>query len=156
MRLLVPAVSAYRILVTASRTWRDWRGVHAKLAEAERRAWDLGYRQVVVVHGGAKGGDTMADDWTRFPSPLPGMTRLAERYPLAHADWYPRGKFDPSVGSKRNARMVALGAHEALGFADKCCKTTCHRRKPHDSHGTADCLAQARAAGIPAERIASW
>lgn len=144
---------AYRCLVTASRTWASRTTLYAALDEAEQRAWDLGYRLIVVVHGGAKGGDKMADDWAGLPSPLPGMERKPEPHPLSRDDWYPGGRFDPSAGMKRNGVMVGLGADEAVAAIDECAKTTCGRPKPHGSHGSSHCADLAERAGIEARRI---
>jgi hypothetical protein len=143
----------YRVLVTSSRSWTLRTKLYAALDDAERRAHEAGYRAVVIVHGHARGGDKMADDWTLFPSPLAHMARLAERHALTRADWYPGGKFDPSAGMRRNAEMVALGADEALAFADECRKTTCARRRPHISHGTAHCIGLAERAGMPTRKV---
>ena len=73
--LSVNGPGTYRILVTSSRTCSARSVLDGALDDAERRAYAAGYRSVTVVHGGARGGDRMADDWTWLPSLLPGMTR---------------------------------------------------------------------------------
>lgn len=144
---------AYRCLVTASRTFTARSALYAALDEAEQRAWDLGYRLIVVVEGDAQGGDKMAGDWAELPSPLPGMGRAAERHPLTRADWYPGGKFDRPAGMKRNGLMVSRGAHECIAAVDECAKTTCMRPKPHGSHGASGCIEMARRAGIKVREV---
>jgi hypothetical protein len=144
---------AYRVLVTSSRTYTARAKLYAALDEAERRAWDLGYRLIIVIHGKAKGGDEMADDWALLPSPLPGMKRKPERHPVTRLQWYPDGKFNPAAGMNRNAAMVGLGAHECVAAVDECAKTDCGRKKPHGSHGATQCARLAERAGIKTRRI---
>ena len=128
-----------RILVTGSREWWDKRIIGQALGEA---IGDLGrhlivpivpndpapimrFDQVTVVHGAARGADTIAGNiasaW--------GMR--VEAHP---ADWDTHGK---SAGHRRNAEMVALGADVCLAFP------------LGRSSGTRSCARLAEAAGIP-------
>lgn len=90
-----------RILITASRDWRR-RGVIA--AAMVRAALDYPHGRIVVVHGGARGGDTIAgqvaDDigWD------------VEVHP---ADWDGHSK---RAGYLRNMSMVQAGATVCLAF----------------------------------------
>jgi hypothetical protein len=112
-----------RILVTGSRAWIDEETIrHVLIAESHRlcvRAVD-----VIVVHGGARGADAIAD-------------RLAREYgcqvEVVQADW---GRYGRAAGPIRNAEMVSRGAVVCLGFPIGI------------SRGTRHCLAMAEAAGI--------
>lgn len=111
-----------RILVTGSRYWDD--------ADAIRDAlcWStlgIPWRQVFVVHGDAKGADTIADQMAR------GMGMIPEPHP---ADWSTYGR---AAGPIRNQEMVDLGASVCLAFLKD------------GSIGTADCIRRAKKAGIP-------
>ncbi|AXH66274.1 hypothetical protein SEA_SATIS_113 [Streptomyces phage Satis] len=127
----------YRVIVTGSRDWLEapsvWRPLDALLQH---------YGRIAVVHGLCPdGADAHAETWLQRnagPRVRPG------RFP---ADW-PRYK--GRAGFIRNGVMVRSGADLVLAFANPC-----SRRRPwcppgkHPSHGTADCVAQAREAGIP-------
>ncbi|HQR18333.1 MAG TPA: SLOG family protein [Gemmatimonadales bacterium] len=112
----------YRILVTGSREWGDLPSVARELAALRRRV-DAG-REIVVVHGAAKGLDVTAD----FAATSLHMT--TEPHP---ADWATHGK---GAGPIRNQAMVDLGADVCLAFPTK------------SSVGTWDCVRRANAAGI--------
>jgi len=123
----------YRILVTGTRTWDDARRVYEELALAASEADG----EVVVVHGYCpRGADLFADLWARKhaePEPHP-------------ADW---GRYGRRAGMIRNSEMAALGADVCLAFVGPCRAPGCRRPRPHDSHGTTDCVAKAMNAGIP-------
>lgn len=82
-------------------------------------------RSIVVVEGACPSGgvDLVAHRWAR-------VFGIPERHP---ADWKRYGK---AAGPRRNAEMVALGAHICLAFPDD------------ESNGTWDCLRKAANAGI--------
>lgn len=142
----------YRILVTASRSWRDARAVRFALEAASLDA--LG-REVIVVHGAADGGDTLAHlaavDLGFTPEPHP-------------ADWegpcrpecrpgHRRRRRDgtlycPAAGDYRNQEMADLGADTCVAFLMPCTDRRCRNPRPHDSHGATDCAKRAKAAGI--------
>lgn len=82
---------------------------------------------VVIVHGGARGVDSVAENWTINRHPH-GIT--AERH---SAEWDEYGK---RAGMVRNGQMVSLGAHLCLAFPRKV------------SPGTWNCIYQAVSAGI--------
>lgn len=121
-----------RLLVTGSRHFND--GFSAR--DALRTAWmDLSAKEfgeeVVLVHGGAPGADTLAHNiWTQHGGPH------IEVHP---ADWEQYGK---AAGPIRNQEMVALGADLCLAFFDE-----------HPNRGTHHCVSLAEAAGIPVRRI---
>ena len=124
----------YRVLVTGSREFDDYStmcielgGVLAKLMAATEST----YPGVVVVHGGARGADALAQ-------------RAAEAFGMkteCHpADWKAHGK---RAGFIRNAEMISLGADLVLAFY-----------KPGaGNRGTDHCARLAEKAGIPVRRV---
>jgi hypothetical protein len=112
---------AYRILVTGSREWVDWRTVTTALIEAAEGE----PRPVTVVHGCARGADFIAAQAARK------LGWEVEDHP---ADWNRHGK---AAGFRRNAEMVALGADICLAFIRD------------GSRGATHCAETARKAGIP-------
>lgn len=154
-----------RLLISGSRTWDDTDAVGKRLDEvaAECRA---SRQTLTIVHGAAKGVDTIARDWV--------CARQARNWPVwedAHpADWnaactdvckpghrrpHRNGvtTYCPLEGKYRNARMVELGADKCLAFLKECELPACSKPKPHGTHGTDGCADLAEAAGIPTERV---
>lgn len=125
--LIEPKPGGLRILVTGSRHWTDRPAIARAITDACR---GVSSHKVTVVHGGARGADTIA-----------GL--VAAEFELdveAHpADWDRWGK---SAGHRRNAQMVALGADLMLAFP------------LGDSRGTRGCMRLARLAGIPIVEVA--
>lgn len=143
------------LLVTGSRAWtgpRRRKVMHAALAQAWAEAQAMGFGRLTVVHGAARGADSMAAQWTLD---VPGVLEL----PYA-ADWIgpcaascrpghrqkrnDGAEYCPAAGAHRNQRMVNQVARFkpnvlALGF---------HASATEDSAGTADCLRRAAAAGL--------
>lgn len=114
-----------RILVTGSRhvDAAAEQLVPAALDEAYGPLYELGH-DVVIVHGAARGVDTIAGFWA------PPEVRI-ERHP---AEWERLGR---GAGHARNADMVRRGASVCLAFP-----------RP-DSAGTWNCIRLAANAGIP-------
>lgn len=115
----------FRVLVTGSRSWPDeaavWRALDAQLA-----AHPAG---IVVIHGGARGADTHAQNWA-VANYAAGHPILVEIHP---AQWYLHGR---AAGMIRNRQMVDRGAAVCLAF-------------PYgESRGTRNCMAAAAKAGI--------
>ena len=110
-----------RILVTGGRSWDDRKIIMDALLEATRGMnWD----DVTVVHGGARGADTIAAELaTGF-----GMKTEAHL-----ANW---SEYHRAAGPIRNKKMVDLGADVCLAFLMP------------NSKGTANCVEQAKKAGI--------
>lgn len=154
-----------RILVTGSRLWTDKDTITRALMEAiadygahllitDRVCGYPGpavlWHQVTVVHGAARGADTIA---ARQASAW-GMS--VEPYPVTDDDWHAPCRpecrpghrrlgrdgrdYCPAAGNYRNARMVAFGADVTLAFPIG--------RSP----GTRSCMRLAEAAGIPVRR----
>jgi len=123
-------VTGLRILVTGSRAWTD----RAAVADALRWAITNHHprptrQQVTVVHGAARGADTLAGQVAA------GWGVHVEAHP---ADWDRHGK---AAGPLRNVHMVGLGADICLAFPIG------------ESRGTRHCMGLAQAAGI---RVIDW
>ena len=123
-----------RILVTGSRDWSSWAAVERALDDAVS---DRETEITTVVHGGCPdGADHVADVIA---------SRAGYVVEVHEADWRVNGK---AAGFIRNQEMVDAGANFCLAFLMPCKKSGCRKPQPHDSHGTADCVKRARAAGI--------
>jgi len=110
-----------RLLVCGSRHWTDREAIRAELV---RQALPPGS---VVIHGAARGADTLAGEVARE------MGLAVEEYP---ADWS-QGK---KAGPLRNERMVReCRPDRAVGFTTDL----------QASVGTRDCLRRAYQAGVP-------
>ncbi|MBF6540764.1 DUF2493 domain-containing protein [Nocardia farcinica] len=127
-----------RLLVTGSRNWTDRQIIRDALA----RAWrDLQPGPIVLVHGAARGADTIASDiWTGggLPDePHPAKWDQACGPTCTHRRQRDSRVYHTCAGGIRNQLMVDLGADLVLGFPIGA-----------GWSGTKDCLARARAAGI--------
>ena len=128
--------SPFRVIITGS---RDWKGIASVWEPLDRLLSSKG--RVLVIHGQCPtGADFLAAEWV---DEYKNEGASEKAHP---ADWT-QGK---QAGPDRNAVMVNEGADMVLAFANPC-----RKRKPwcpsgqHPSHGTADCVKRARAAGIP-------
>lgn len=112
-----------RILVTGSRDWTD----KVTVAQAIREAWLMAGRPygVVVVHGGARGADYIADVYAK---------RLGFATEVHDAAWDTFGK---TAGYIRNREMVESNPDLCLAFIR------------NESKGATMCAALAEKAGIP-------
>jgi len=117
----------YRILVTGSREWGDWRTITGALIQARRDGNPDAIP--VVVQGCARGADFLAAQAARK------LGWQVEDHP---ADWEHRGKL---AGLRRNAEMVELGADICLAFIKD------------GSRGASHCADLAEKAGIPVRRF---
>jgi YspA, cpYpsA-related SLOG family len=109
----------FRVLVTGSRTWTDYSAILDALSEVASE-----HAAVVVVHGAAKGADSLAARAARE------LGLQTEPHP---ADW----SAGRGAGYARNARMVQLGADLYLAFIKS------------GSRGASHCSTLADQAGIP-------
>lgn len=134
--LLVPNGPVFRVLITGSRNWRGRAAVWVPLDRLLKH-----YGQILVIHGDCpSGADLLAREWAEE---YEGEGAFQRRFP---ADWDGAGR---GAGYVRNGEMVRFGADLALVFAKPCRKRT--RWCPpgeHPSHGTADCVKQARKSKI--------
>lgn len=116
-----------RILVTGSRDWVDADAIGAALI-AFGRELSATPADVVVVHGGARGADTIAGRWARD---------FGIREEVHRADWRRAdGTVDRAAGIRRNQAMVDAGADVCLAFIRNV------------SPGATHCASAAQAAGI--------
>jgi len=116
-------VTTLKMIVCGGRNYADRQRLDAVLDAAVAR---LGLAE--IVHGGARGADSMAGEWA-----------LARGIPVKEfpADWANEGR---SAGPRRNHRMLVEGRPDAvIAFPG--------------GRGTANMVAQARAAGIPVYEI---
>lgn len=125
-----------RILITGSRDWENY----------DKLSWELGIavgelvkanpgltrKDVVLVHGGARGADTFAAELALSR----GLT--VECHTPA---WRPYGIYNPQAGKVRNQQMVDLGADICLAFIR------------NNSRGATHCADAAERAGIPVRRF---
>lgn len=109
-----------RVLVTGSRDWSDAEALHEAL-DAQLGRWP----DMVLVHGGARGADSLAGRWAA------GRGVPVEVY---RADWDTHGR---AAGHIRNGVMVRAGAD------------VCIAAPLGPSRGTRGCMEPARRAGIP-------
>jgi hypothetical protein len=146
------AQKTYRILVTSSRTYTDWRTVWREIARVirEQAPEDA---VIVVVHGDCdRGGDVHTHRWYLAARANGSRPVDEERHP---AQGHPTQDFGPwpAAGPRRNRFMVSLGADVCLAFIDLCTRPSCRRPRPHLSHGAAGCADMAEQAGIPTKRF---
>ncbi len=119
-----------RVLVTGS---RDFNNDGMVLRELQRLAGLCGSEQFVVVHGCARGADTLAGKAADVVADLySNLTVEVDEFP---ADWDGNGK---TAGPIRNQEMADAGADICLAFSVSWPITT----------GTADMIARAHKAGI--------
>ena len=108
-----------RVLVTGSRNWTDATVISRALSSIPTD------EQITVVHGGAKGADSLAGQFAQH---------LGYSVEVHEADWDTYGK---RAGYIRNKKMVDLGADLCLAFIK------------NNSKGATICLDLADKAGIP-------
>lgn len=118
-----------RILITGSRDWTDVRVIDETMRQVWLERPGLPLRRVTVVHGGARGADTIAESIARRV----GMT--VECHPAA---WDTRGR---AAGIIRNSEMVNAGADVCLAFIR------------NSSRGATHCADLAEAKGIETRRV---
>lgn len=128
----------FTVGVTGSQTWLDASAVHRPLDALLRH-----HGRLHLKHGDAsRGADRVARRWfERTEARHPG---LVVHDPMA-ADW----GLGRGAGMKRNREMVDSGMDVLLVFARPCRRN--QRNCPpgeHPTHGTANCVEHARAAGI--------
>lgn len=138
-------MKAMRVIVTASRTWDDWKTVHDALDEIAHAARRVGER-LIVAHGCAAGGDLIADGWVR--------RRLNAGWPVEVQRFPPDYKrYKRQATHIRNREMVRLGADACIAFINLCADTKCHKGMPHGSHGAVSTARLADGEGIKTQRI---
>jgi SLOG family YspA-like protein len=138
----------HRLLVSGWRFWPTARRsiVVDALDEYLAKVWhQLAGQPLIVVHGAAPGVDTFADQWARAceaatPEPHPADWARCTPDCLTgrHRRRNRRGEeYCPDAGTRRNARMVELGADWLLAFPG-----------PDPRSGTSHAIRLAQHAGI--------
>lgn len=142
---MVVALMTIRIVVTGSRHWTEAPGsnesniIRNKLTQAVYMSTEIAMgfsfhdrvtiaADVVIVHGGARGADAVADACAR---------ESGWRVEVFKADWE---KFGHAAGPRRNTAMLAAGAELVLAFPFGDRRT---------SPGTWNCIDLAAVRGIP-------
>jgi len=123
---------SYRILITGSREWDNFPLMQRYLYAERLKAGDF---PLVVVHGGARGADSMAG----------GMARASNGVceEVHEAEWRPLGIYNAYAGHARNQKMVDLRADVCLAFF----------KAGAANRGTQDCVRRAKLANIPVIEI---
>jgi Protein of unknown function (DUF4031) len=95
----------------------------------------------VLISGGARGGDRMAESlWQLWGSEI-------DRYRVSPDAW----NRSRGAGHELNDEMVAKAAKrggECVALVAPCTDTRCWRTDPHGTHGASHCADQARKAGL--------
>jgi hypothetical protein len=103
-RMAAQTMGHARVMVTGSRDWAD-----AQAIEDALEGQLVEHGAITLVHGAARGADSIADKWARRRI-AEGAKIHVERYP---ANW---NKYGKRAGPLRNQKMVDLGADVVLGF----------------------------------------
>lgn len=120
-----------RVLVIGSRNWRYRQPIERALTAERKKAKVHGFKDIIVIHGGARGADSLAEDVCTTE----GIATC-----IMPARWYAFGK---AAGPIRNAAMLSLEPSVVLVFHKDISK----------SKGTKNFLDQARKNGKPGLRI---
>lgn len=156
--------NSYRVLITGSREFTNRKLMRSALSEARQRADG---RHMIVVHGGARGADSLAESlatisknaeaevwpalWRRAPTDLfPDNTGPAGhsnpklppyyRDEALYQDAHSRWArdFDRAAGFARNEAMIESGIDEVLAF----------RKQGALNKGTNGAIASAKRSGL--------
>ncbi len=137
LRTSIPmAIKVYNITVTGSREWSDYNIVMRQLALAFERAKALGFTDIVVHEGGARGADALAKEFVNKEEDslkAYGLNvRTVQHPPLFHKHG------NPGAFHVRNREMIDLEPNEVLAF----------RIGGESSRGTTSTIKYARSKGI--------
>jgi hypothetical protein len=121
-------MNEFRVLVCGGRSYEDRSRVFHVLDKALRAA-TLAERPFVLIHGGAKGADTLSGLWA--------AARQVSDVRVYEADWETHGR---GAGPIRNKLMLTDGQpHVIIAF--------------EGGNGTADMIRQGKKAGIPVYEV---
>lgn len=123
-----PSIPVQRLLVTGGRDFADWRYVYGWLDRAH-----LQYGFTLLVHGGARGVDTLCDTWARSHGVQP--CRCDALWP-----YYRSRGVVKAAGAIRNGNMLKLSPQLVIAFPG--------------GTGTSNMLIQAREAGFACVNLA--
>lgn len=129
LQKMPPPLNLQRVLVTGGRDFTDGDYVFRQLALLHHR---YGFR--LLIHGGARGADTLADVWARGAGVHPCKCDALWPY------WRSRG-FYKMAGTERNAAMLLLQPQLVVAFPG--------------GNGTRDMVQQAKLAEIPVLNLAA-
>lgn len=126
-----------RILVTGSREFNDYNVVMRGLTVAIEHLIfaNPDDKEIVIVHGGAKGADALASDFVMRSALFMTGKGYRLRQETHKADWNTHGR---AAGPIRNQAMVDLGADICVAFI----------KRGASNRGTTDCARRAAKAGI--------
>ena len=124
-----------KILVCGSRDWSNRRVIKQALLKLPKEG-------TIIVHGGATGADSIADDIARKAG---FEVRV---YPVTEEDWAEHGK---SAGPRRNSHMIRMEHSDKQGVPINL--VLAFTPNLDRSRGTKDMVQKARKAGIKVEVI---
>ncbi|GAA3591171.1 SLOG family protein [Streptomyces osmaniensis] len=142
--------------LTGSRAWPDIPLLETTLYLVWHDALQVGYDGMELMHGCADGADTYGDRWAKRNG-IFVRERAADWEGPCAPDCKPGHRrtrrddttFCPQAGHRRNQDMVDEHPLLFVAAPTQCTLPKCRTARPHDSHGTADCIRRAEAAGIP-------
>jgi hypothetical protein len=126
-----------RVLVTGSRDWSDGKTLYDALSYTYldwKKSNPSGGEEFIVVHGAARGADTIAGSWVKAMARADAHITV-ETHP---ADW---AKYGNVAGHKRNQEMLDTGIDLVLAF------------QVNNSPGTKGCIRMARKMSIPVKEF---
>lgn len=146
--------------LTGSRTYPDRARLEETLLEAWHDALQDGYTGIELVQGCAEGADTIGRDWA-IHNGIPVRDRPADWEAPCEPGCKPGHRrtrrdgttFCPQAGHRRNQGMVDELPVMFVAAPTYCALPRCSHARRHYSHGTADCIRRAEAAGIPVRTI---
>jgi hypothetical protein len=119
----------FRILITGSRTWRDFLRIRLALGDVLSEINDPNVI-ITIVHGACpSGADFLASEWVKLIRHDYRYTIMEERH---RADWK---RYRKSAGYIRNAKMVSLGADIVLAFIHNESKGASHTARTAEKAG---------------------
>jgi hypothetical protein len=137
-----------RVIVTGPRTWTGnacYKPLFEVLSNLRDEYGVPVDETITIVEGEAKGFDRMCRTI--------GEALGYEIDPYPVETWYPGDVYNPEAGHERNQVMVDSGGDVAVAGIMPCVKKGCTVERPHDSHGTADCMERLEDAGIPIVKV---
>jgi hypothetical protein len=126
-----------RILITGSRDFKDYATVARGITVAIDELRDLLKidNEIVVIHGAARGADSLAEEFVNKSEQFFKARDIVIRSERHHADWKKHGR---AAGPLRNQEMVDSGANICVAFF----------QEGAGNRGTTHCSLAAAEAGI--------
>ena len=132
-----------KVLVTGDRSWKNPFAIRVMLTGLSMEALAKGQR-FIVIHGGARGADTIASDWVK-ESRAAGFKHISQKRVDAHWSHTEDCPVDCKelvgrvAGPVRNGKLLALKPNLCVAFHDDLV----------NSKGTRDMVNKCRSAQIP-------